>query len=120
MAHASPAKRDYWVAPDLTEAIAVNNSPYVLLDDPAVEKRWGKKPGFMSDLRARGKGPRFLRLSARTVRYRPEDVLAYEEQQEFGSIAASMASNFTAPADPLEGSYEQRGSNEPATSQKSE
>jgi hypothetical protein len=81
------------------EAITVKqHQPAALWDDAAVEARWGKKPGFMSDLRARGQGPRFLRLSARTVRYRPEDVEAYEAAQEFGSIAASLASDFTAPA----------------------
>jgi hypothetical protein len=69
-----------------------------LLDDRDLEKRWGKKSGFVSDLRSRGLGPVFLRLSPRTVRYRPEDVLAYEEAQRFGSIAESMTSNYEAPA----------------------
>jgi hypothetical protein len=68
-----------------------------LLSDPDVEKRWGKKPGFMSDLRARGQGPRFLRLSPRTVRYRVSDIIAYENGQEFQNTAASMATDFTAP-----------------------
>jgi hypothetical protein len=70
----------------------------VLWDDPTIEKRWGTEPGYMSDQRKKGQGPRFLRLSARVVRYRPKDVKAYEAQQEFNSIAESMASDFTAPA----------------------
>jgi hypothetical protein len=72
-------------------------APLPLWDDAVVEARWNKKPGFMSDLRARGQGPLFLRLSARTVRYRPEDVIAYEEAQRFGSIAESMATSYEAP-----------------------
>jgi hypothetical protein len=75
----------------------VNKLPTALWDDPHIEARWGKKAGFMSDMRARGKGPKFLRLSARTVRYRAEDVLAYEAAQEFGNIAESLTSDFTAP-----------------------
>jgi hypothetical protein len=80
------------------EVIAMKQQPAALWSDGVVETRWDKKPGFMSDLRARGQGPRFLRLSKRTVRYRPEDVEAYEKAQEFGSIVASLASDFTAPA----------------------
>jgi hypothetical protein len=76
----------------------MNKPPAPLWDDPYIEARWGKKPGFMSDLRARGQGPRFMRLSARTVRYRPEDVLAYEESQFFSSTAASLEADFKAPA----------------------
>jgi hypothetical protein len=75
----------------------LNQQPAPLWSDSDLEKRWGKKPGFASDLRARGQGPHFLRLSARTVRYRPEDVLAYEQQQRFGSIAESMTSEYLAP-----------------------
>jgi hypothetical protein len=89
-----------------------------LWSDSDVEKRWDKKPGFMSDLRARGQGPHFLRLSARTVRYRPEDVIAYEEAQRFGSIAESMTSNYEAPpkVDPSSfGSFENIFSSFPAT-----
>jgi hypothetical protein len=78
----------------------VNNPPTGLWGDRYIEdERWHTKPGYMSDLRRRGLGPRFLRLSTRVVRYRPEDVLAYEEQQGFHSIAASLASDFKAPAD---------------------
>jgi hypothetical protein len=71
----------------------------VLWDDRDIEKRWKKKPGFMGDLRNRGLGPEFMRLSPRTVRYRPKKVIAYEEQQQFQSIAASMASDFKAPGE---------------------
>ena len=75
----------------------MNKPPSTLWDDRYVEGRWGKKRGFLSDMRARGQGPRFMRLSARTVRYRPEDVIAYEEQQFFQSTAASMETDFKAP-----------------------
>jgi hypothetical protein len=75
----------------------MNHPPATLWNDAHIEARWGKKSGFMSDLRARGQGPHFLRLSARTVRYRPEDVIAYEEAQRFATIAESMASTYEAP-----------------------
>ena len=75
----------------------MNKLPTVLWDDHYIEDRWGKKRGFMSDMRARGQGPRFLRLSARTARYKPEDVIAYEDGQGFSNTAASMASDFMAP-----------------------
>jgi hypothetical protein len=74
----------------------------VLWDDRYVEARWGKKPGFMSDLRSRGQGPAHLRLSARVVRYRPADVLAYEEQQRFQNAAEGQASSFAAPMSSVE------------------
>ena len=77
---------------------AMNEPPQHLWDDSYVEKRWGKKPGFLSDMRARGQGPRFMRLSARTVRYWPRDVEEYEQQQFFSSTAASLDSDFKAPA----------------------
>ena len=76
----------------------MNESPAPLWDDRAVERRWGKGHGFMSDLRARGQGPAFLRLSARTIRYRPEAVIAYENQQE----GADATSDFKAPPDSIE------------------
>jgi hypothetical protein len=75
-----------------------------LWTDSDVEERWGQKPGYMSDQRKKGQGPRFLRLSARCVRYRPEDVNAFEAQQEFSNSAASMASDFRAPASSSEDS----------------
>jgi hypothetical protein len=79
------------------ESVAVPE-PGVLWDDRYIERRWGKKSGFMSDLRARGQGPAHLRLSARVVRYHPQDVLAYEAQQRFQNAAEGQASDFTAPS----------------------
>jgi hypothetical protein len=69
----------------------------VLWSDADVEKRWQKKPGYMSDLRAKGQGPSHLRLSAKVVRYRPEDVIAYEEAQRFQTAAEGQASDYKAP-----------------------
>jgi hypothetical protein len=86
-----------WLS-DQLGAVTMNKPTTVLWGDRYIEERWDKKPGFMSDLRARGQGPAFLRLSARTIRYRPEDVLAYEEAQRFYNTAAGLASDFKAPA----------------------
>src|SRR6516164_6758068 len=76
----------------------MNKPPTKLLKDGDVEAKWDKKPGYMSDLRSRGMGPAFLRLGPRTVRYRMEDVEAYEAQQRFHNIAESLESDFKAPA----------------------
>ena len=48
----------------------------------------------MSEMRKRGMGPAYLRLGPRTIRYRPEAVDAYEDQQE----NAPATSDFKAPA----------------------
>jgi hypothetical protein len=76
----------------------VNKPPTVLLKDSDVEAEWGKAHGYMSDLRARGLGPIFVRLGPRTVRYLREDLDAYIAQQRFHNVAESLASDFKAPA----------------------
>ena len=76
----------------------MNKPPGTLWNDRQIEARWGKRRGFMSDLRAKGQGPRFLRLSARTIRYREEDLCAYEDAQ----IDAAASSDFKAPASSVE------------------
>jgi hypothetical protein len=75
----------------------VKKPPNVLWTDEDVERRWQKKKGYMSDLRSRGMGPRFLRLGPRTVRHRPADIEAYEDQQEFSNTAESLETDFKAP-----------------------
>jgi hypothetical protein len=84
------------------EADLVDKLLAPLWTDGDVERRWGKQHGYMSSLRARGLGPAFLRLGPRTFRYRPENVVAYEDQQTFDSNSAAMATDFRAPPSPFE------------------
>jgi hypothetical protein len=76
---------------------AVHDLSTVLWDDTFIERRWSQSAGYMSALRQKAQGPRFLRLGARCVRYRPQDVIDYENAHEFGSTAESLASDFKAP-----------------------
>lgn len=45
--------------------------------------RWGKSVEALAQMRYLGTGPRFVRVSARTIRYRLADVEAYEQAQTF-------------------------------------
>lgn len=45
--------------------------------------RWGMSVQALSQLRYRGTGPTFVRVGAKTIRYRLVDVEAYEEAQRF-------------------------------------
>ena len=61
------------------------------LSDTEVEVRWGRKSGYMVEQRAQGRGPKFVRLSPRVVRYRLADLLEYEQRNTFTSNAEAMA-----------------------------
>ena len=67
--------------------------------DAQLEARWGRKPGYLAELRAQGRGPRFTRLSPRVVRYSGDHVQEYEEANTFSSNAEAMAA---ADGDPPE------------------
>lgn len=54
-----------------------------LLTPEQLGKRWNKTPAALAQLRYLGTGPRFVRVSARTIRYRLADVEAYEQAQTF-------------------------------------
>jgi hypothetical protein len=84
---------------DKLEAILVNKPPGTLLSDRDVEAKWGVKRGHMAELRKRKIGPRYLRLSKRCIRHRPEDIEEYEKQQE----NAPATSDFKVPASSVEG-----------------
>jgi hypothetical protein len=74
----------------------MNKEPAILRDDRYLEQKWGKRRGYLSDLRARGMGPAFLRLGPRCLRYTDEDIEAYEQAQRM----APVTSDFTAPSAP--------------------
>jgi hypothetical protein len=61
------------------------------LSDAQLESKWGRKPGYLAELRAQGRGPRFIRLSPRVVRYRGDHIEEYEEANTFTSNAEAMA-----------------------------
>lgn len=54
-----------------------------VLTPQALAERWGTTPAALSQLRYRGTGPTFIRVGAKTIRYRLVDVLSYEEAQRF-------------------------------------
>ena len=65
--------------------------------DADLDRRWNRKPGYAAELRAQGRGPRFVRLSPRVVRYRLSDVLEYERRQTFASNAEAMVAEGDPP-----------------------
>lgn len=52
-----------------------------LLTPDQLGERWGKSRQALANMRFRGDGPAFVKIGARTVMYRVEDVLAYETAQ---------------------------------------
>jgi len=69
----------------------VSDPSNTFLSEPELDARWGKKPGYSAELRARGEGPPFTRLSARVFRYRLDRVQEYEERRTFASNAEMLA-----------------------------
>jgi hypothetical protein len=63
----------------------------VFLNDGELEDRWRRKSGYVAELRAQGRGPAFVKLSPRVVRYRLSDVIAYEQRNTFASNAEAIA-----------------------------
>lgn len=49
------------------------------MDQEALARRWRMSPRTLESWRRRGIGPRFFRIGGRAVRYRVEDVEAYED-----------------------------------------
>jgi hypothetical protein len=68
----------------------VSDPSNTFLSDTEVEIRWRRKSGYMVEQRARGGGPKFVRLSPRVVRYRLADLLEYEQRNTFSSNAEAM------------------------------
>jgi hypothetical protein len=63
-------------------------TPEILFTPAELANRWGRTPAYLADLRASGRGPRFVSLSERVIRYRLVDVEAYEKSRLFASTAA--------------------------------
>lgn len=57
--------------------MGVNTESPTLLDDAAVEQRYGIKRGTLRAWRSRGVGPPYVRVSARMARYRVADLEAW-------------------------------------------
>lgn len=53
----------------------------VLLTEKEAAELIGFTPRFLADRRYRGDGPRFVAVSARAVRYRPEDLRAWAAER---------------------------------------
>ncbi len=52
-----------------------------------VAERLGLKKTTLQGMRVRGGGPAYIKTGYRTVRYRPEDVEAWEAQRRFSKTA---------------------------------
>jgi hypothetical protein len=63
------------------------------LSDAQLEARWGRKPGYCAELRSRGAGPKFVRLSPRVIRYRLSAVQEHEQTNTFRSTAELLAAD---------------------------
>jgi hypothetical protein len=73
----------------------------VFLTEKQVEQdRWGGKKGYLAELRGRGEGPEYVRLSPRMLRYRLSAVLDYEDTHTFTSTAAELVAQGESPAPP--------------------
>ena len=64
-----------------------------LWSDAQLEERWNRKRGYCAELRARGAGPRFIRLSPRVIRYKYSDIIEYEENHTYSSSAEALAAD---------------------------
>ena len=49
----------------------------LLLTESEAARRLGFSPRFLQQRRYTGGGPRFVRISARAIRYRPEDLVEW-------------------------------------------
>jgi hypothetical protein len=76
--------------PKLLHGTVPEDPANVFLSESQVEARWGAKKGYCAELRAQGIGPKFVRLSPRMVRYRPPDLLKYENDRTFASNAEEL------------------------------
>ena len=53
----------------------------ILLSEAEAAELLGFTPRFLSNRRHRGDGPRYVRISARAIRYRPEDLREFAEER---------------------------------------
>jgi hypothetical protein len=76
--------------PEVLGAMSLSGFSEALMTESQVEEHWGAASGYCAELRARGDGPEFIRLSPRCLRYRPNAVVAYERSNTFASNAAEL------------------------------
>jgi predicted DNA-binding transcriptional regulator AlpA len=62
-----------------------------LIDRPTLARRLGVSPSLLSKWATHGGGPVMVKLGARRVGYRPEDVAAWLERQARATTADSGA-----------------------------
>ncbi len=62
-----------------------------LLTTEDLAERWGLSPRTLRWQRHKGKGPQYIEISDRTVLYRIEDVLAYEQGLTAGGVLPARA-----------------------------
>jgi hypothetical protein len=61
------------------------------MDERAAAEFLGMTPRFLQLARMSGKGPPYIRISARAIRYKPETLRAWLEERERTSTAAAEA-----------------------------
>ena len=61
-----------------------------LIDEKAAAHFLGYSPRALQNWRLRGGGPRFVRVSSRSVRYRRRDLIAWAEQRLRSSSSEAM------------------------------
>ena len=59
----------------------MSSTDRLLLTEAEAAKLLGFTPRFLQARRYKGDGPRFCRVSARAVRYRPEDLRSWAEER---------------------------------------
>ena len=59
----------------------MENTQKLLLTEAEAARRLGFTPRFLQQRRYTGGGPRFVRISARAIRYRPEDLEAWATER---------------------------------------
>lgn len=69
---------DIKTAADLLLAREADLAADFYLKASDVARRWRTTDGYLRDLRAKGKGPAFVKLSHGRVMYRASDILKYE------------------------------------------
>jgi hypothetical protein len=67
----------------------------VFLTESQLDERHHAKKGHSAEQRNQGKGPKFLRLSPRMIRYRLSDVLEFEAAHTFKSTAEELEAQNT-------------------------
>ncbi|MBX3099008.1 MAG: helix-turn-helix domain-containing protein [Salinibacterium sp.] len=60
-----------------------------LLTPSEVGELFGKSVVALAKMRVAGRGPRYVKIGARDIRYRESDILAYLDQQTFEQTAGT-------------------------------